>query len=693
MADRYWVGGTASWDATAGTKWATTSGGAGGAAVPTSADNVFFDAASGAVTVTVAAVANCLNLNFTGFTGTLAGSSPINIYGSFVAVAAMSYTHNGQLYFSSTTSGNTITTNGKTLSSPITLIGTGGSWTLQDALTTTSIAGVSLSTGTLTTNNNSVTTPTFNISGTSTRTLNLGSSLITVNGASGWAALTTTGLTLNPGTSTIRLTNAASTVFQSGAGKTYYNLEIQTGATGASGGGITFSADTCIFNNFSINPTTGWLAFSVQGTGFTVNGTFSATTASPTYRNFITTANQGTAKTITAAAVSVTNTDFSYITGAGAAAPWNLSASYVGNCFGNSGITFPTAVNRYAVAAGNFSATSTWSTSSGGAAGASAPLPQDTAILDAASGAGTYTCDFVRMGSINCTGFTRTLSMSGNSVYGNSFTLSSGMTFSTSGNIVLYSSGTAAYDFSTQSFTSSVFFQPATTSTTVNINSQLTGNLSVNFYPIFGVTGCTFNTNNNNILTGGLELGSSLTSSTFNLGSSSITLGALNSSFAAYSGSTINAGTSVISFTSTGAGARTFAGADKTYYNLVIGGATGASTTNINGSNTFNVISSTKTVAHTVNFGVGTTNTVSNFTISGTAGNLLTLKSTSTGVSASLAKSGGGTITVDYASIRDIAASPASTWYATNSTDGGGNTGWTFGAPATSKNLFFGSNF
>ena len=61
MADRYWVGGTANWDGTAGTKWATTSGGAGGASVPTAADNVFFDAASGAVTVTVAATSNCLN--------------------------------------------------------------------------------------------------------------------------------------------------------------------------------------------------------------------------------------------------------------------------------------------------------------------------------------------------------------------------------------------------------------------------------------------------------------------------------------------------------------------------------------------------------------------------------------------------------------------------------------------------------
>ena len=73
MASRYWVGGTAAWDGTAGTKWALTSGGAGGQAVPTSADDVFFDAASGAVTVTVGATGNCNTLTFTGFTGTFTG--------------------------------------------------------------------------------------------------------------------------------------------------------------------------------------------------------------------------------------------------------------------------------------------------------------------------------------------------------------------------------------------------------------------------------------------------------------------------------------------------------------------------------------------------------------------------------------------------------------------------------------------
>jgi hypothetical protein len=44
MADRYWVGGSGSWNSTA--KWSTTSGGASGASVPTATDNAIFDANS-----------------------------------------------------------------------------------------------------------------------------------------------------------------------------------------------------------------------------------------------------------------------------------------------------------------------------------------------------------------------------------------------------------------------------------------------------------------------------------------------------------------------------------------------------------------------------------------------------------------------------------------------------------------------
>ena len=45
MATRYWVGGAGNWSST--TKWSATSGGVSGASVPTSVDDVVFDANSG----------------------------------------------------------------------------------------------------------------------------------------------------------------------------------------------------------------------------------------------------------------------------------------------------------------------------------------------------------------------------------------------------------------------------------------------------------------------------------------------------------------------------------------------------------------------------------------------------------------------------------------------------------------------
>jgi hypothetical protein len=55
VSNRYWVGGTNTWDATSGTKWSATSGGAGGASVPGVSDDAIFNAASGICTVTLGA--------------------------------------------------------------------------------------------------------------------------------------------------------------------------------------------------------------------------------------------------------------------------------------------------------------------------------------------------------------------------------------------------------------------------------------------------------------------------------------------------------------------------------------------------------------------------------------------------------------------------------------------------------------
>lgn len=88
MANRYWVGGTATWDGTAGTKWSTTSGGAGGASVPTSSDDVYFDQNSnvgtGAFTVTISSARVCRNITVQNLDGamTLAGSGSLSVYGN-----------------------------------------------------------------------------------------------------------------------------------------------------------------------------------------------------------------------------------------------------------------------------------------------------------------------------------------------------------------------------------------------------------------------------------------------------------------------------------------------------------------------------------------------------------------------------------------------------------------------------------
>lgn len=138
MASRYWVGGTASWNGTAGSKWALTSGGAGGQAEPTSADDVFLDANSGANVVTIdTTTAVCKSLTCTGFTGTLAGSTAMDIYGSVLAVAGMTWSWSGTITAALTAGTATLTSAGKTLCGALTMNGAGGTLTFADAFVTT----------------------------------------------------------------------------------------------------------------------------------------------------------------------------------------------------------------------------------------------------------------------------------------------------------------------------------------------------------------------------------------------------------------------------------------------------------------------------------------------------------------------------------------------------------------------------
>ena len=207
MADRYWVGGTANWDNVAGTKWSATSGGAGGASVPTTSDDVFFNASSGSGTVTITTTnTGAKSINCTGFTGTIAGTANFVVLGNVTLSAGMGYTHIGIMRFQATA---TLTTAGKTFSG-VQVNGSGITLTLGDALNISSRT-IDVTQGTFDTANYTVTAGLISSSNTNTRTITLGSSTVTLN-STGWSTATTTGLTLNANTSSIVLSAASASL-------------------------------------------------------------------------------------------------------------------------------------------------------------------------------------------------------------------------------------------------------------------------------------------------------------------------------------------------------------------------------------------------------------------------------------------------------------------------------------------------
>ena len=134
MALRYWVGGTNTWNATAGTKWSATSGGAGGASVPTTADDVFFDANSGnaATVVTLGINTSVLSINFTGYVGTFTFGGSITVSGTVTLGTGTTYTTSGAVTtysLNASATGMTLVSNGKIL--PVNFSTNGGTTTIN----------------------------------------------------------------------------------------------------------------------------------------------------------------------------------------------------------------------------------------------------------------------------------------------------------------------------------------------------------------------------------------------------------------------------------------------------------------------------------------------------------------------------------------------------------------------------------
>jgi hypothetical protein len=326
----------------------------------------------------------------------------------------------------------------------------------------------------------------------------------------------------------------------------------------------------------------------------------------------------------------------------------------------------------------------------------------------------TNTTNFTRTGT---GGFTRnmvataTVSLSGGASVATDLTITGGsstLTFSSfctlrnlnftsstctaSGNLSMYgdltlSPGGTFAGINPQFYSSGVITSNGKTLGAVTINGvgvlvSLADNLTLNSSSALSLLIGTFDANNFSVTAGRFASVSS-SARTLYMRSGTWTLTTSGASVWNISGLglSLDAGTSTINMTS--GLAKTFVGGGNTYYNLNQGGA-GALT--IVDSNTFNNITNTVQPA-TIIFTAGSTQFVSSFGLLGTAGNLITINSSSAGSPFFLSKPS-GSVAVQYLAIQDSYAIGGAAWNAPSSTntDLGNNTGWIF--TATTGNFF-----
>ena len=621
------------------------------ASYPTAAvDSVFFGYVSTGSsslphTVTLTSSNSCLDFRRDNNPVTIAGTGALTIAGSLLANSS-TWSQNGGITFTSTSTGRTIQTAG-TISSAITFSGAGGGWSLAAALTTT--GAITVTQGTFTTNNYSVTATALASSNANTRAINLGSSTVTLStGATPINFAVGTNLTFNAGTSQIICSGAGLTI--SGSGQTFYNLSITNTVWVVAS---ILGANT--FNNLSVVGTTsaGTSGVSIAADQ-AVNGTLTLSAgADATTRAFVRSNAIGTTRTLTVNnfAAGSADIDFRDITIAGAAAP--ISGTRFGDCKGNSGITFPEAKTVYwnLAAGGNWSATG-WATNGGGTPAVNNfPLAQDTAVFQSTglNSAATITINAnYNIGTIDMsarTANTMTLATGSTSpvIYGN-WINGTGTTISGTG--LMTFAGRVSQTITSAGKTFNSRLRVDSPSGTVSLADAYSNSSGAGG----GVTVAngTFDTSGFSVA---LTTGFSITNGVFALPSGTIAVNYSAAAWSASGGTVTGAGT--ISLTS--ASAKTFAGGGIQTYPTLNQGGTGALT--ITGSNKFANI--TNTAIGSVLFTGGTTNEFTAFNLNGTStAARLTLGSTNT--------------------TQAILKKP-STWYmGAGSLDNGNNTGLNF---------------
>jgi hypothetical protein len=585
-------------------------------------------------------------------------------------------TYTGTTTFAATTTGKTVTTNGVAFGSGVVFNGVGGGWTLGSALNAGSNS-ITVTNGTFDTSssgNYAVSCLGITSSNSNTRTINLNASTITCSGTTTALNFTTiTGLTFNAGTSQINLSSSSPNI--STGGLTFYNVSFtSTTATTLS---ITNAANT--FNNLTITGRANvGIAVLTISADQTINGTFtvSAGTAAA-YRIFITSNIIGAQRTLTCAAESLTDVDFRDIIAAGAGSPF--TGTRLGDCKGNSNITFDAAKTVYyrQTSSANWGGTGSgsWSATSGGAFDATMfPLAQDTAVFPAASypasgNTVTINANF-NIGTIDMslrTSNTMTLAIGSSSpiIYGD-WTNGTGTTLTSSSTITFAGRQTQTITSAGITFAGSISLSNLSNTVRIVGNTGSVVDTTLN--------GCTLDLNGYSWTCSASGVFS--TSGTSNLTFNGGTL-QFNNLFTGNAGFTTTQGSSAGKIVA-GGSSPIFEGGNLTYNcTLEISSSFNIA---IYGSNTFTTITNTVAPLNIV-FDDFTVTTVTNWNVNGTAGNLVTLNTLSGSPAFNLSKAS-GVVSSDYLNISNSTAYAGATWYAgANSVNSGGNSGWIFTAP------------
>lgn len=728
MAARYWVGGTANWDGTAGTKWAATSGGAGGESVPTAADDVYLDANSGAVTVTIAATAPCRSLNCTGFTGTLShGAFGLNIGDGTAGagnvalkfVSGMTYdlqsNDRGINFLSTSATQQTVDLGGKSVGY-LFFQGAGSNYAIVSNIiargTGNNINTVSLHSGTLHMDGPSDnlglthTLAKMDVNFANTRALYLGTATLTFGYAgSNWTwAVNPSGLSFYCGTSTLEFNSSAGSTVQqvSLSNVPYYTVKTRTRWT------YLYTLG-CSFVNLDCLGTASRLSYVNIGGPFTVTGELKLIGNSDLNRLYFNSNTFGAQRTITCSGATKTleNVNLGDIGFANGGASLDFSAipGLCGDTTGNSMIGGGTLTLTAPMSciANNSSGTSlNWTALNWTTNGTRVPLPQDDATVSVTMTSNAdINIDVARLGkNIDLSGSTMNSGSTFNfnagypcAWYG-SFTAHAGnsATFAnTAIMMIARGTGSEVFTFNPGGWSwlnaSSAGMQLIANNCTVKLAGNMTftgsGGGSGGLY-LNPMSGGTFDTDGYNINASRIQTNST-TTRTFNWRNSTITCSGGSSDVQfqiPYSASQTWLGSDMTYVSTNGVGYLSFGGSIKTLQ------LNGTSERHLYGSVTCENLVMTAGATLAGRAGGSNVTVTGTFNINGIPGTLTKLRCFD-GWKLTITKAS-GIVSCDYLQIDNTNATGGATFYAgANSTDGGGNgvPGWIFTAPPSAANL------